>query len=100
MKIKKHIPNFCEGIESSTFEVKTRGELLTLPFVIDFRMDQFSEDNINPYFHRYSYSPYFENTYLLMAEYSTDSKWTIKHWVIGYITLEEGEVIDLPIWEN
>lgn len=101
MKIKRHIPNACEGIKPTTIEFNTKAELLNIPYGLDFRMDPFGADKENPYFKRYSispYSPYFK-WQLLMAEFNTDDKWKERFCVIGHITKEEHEELDLPIWE-
>lgn len=108
MKIKKHIPNACDGIDSVEVEFKTKSELLNIPFVLDFRMYPFCEDKENPYFKRYSISPsnflFIQNpnseNYLLMAEFNINDKWKEAFGVVGYITKNKYEELDFPIWED
>lgn len=109
MKIKRHIPNYVSGIEPQTVEFNSLSELLNIPFVLDFRMDAFGKDAENPYFKQYSISPYVKHMkqelgsdeiLLLMAEFDTDEKWTVSHWVIGYISKDEHDDLKLPIWES
>jgi hypothetical protein len=35
MKIKRHIPNACEGIEPTTIEFNTKAELLNIPYYMN-----------------------------------------------------------------
>jgi hypothetical protein len=104
MKIKRHIPNACDGLEASTIEFNTKSELLNIPFVLDFRMDPFGEDKENPYFKRYSIAKYTkglfgDDIYLLIAEFNTDEIWKEAFWVVGYISKYPHEELDFPVWE-
>lgn len=79
MKIRKHIPNFCSGLESQEVEFNSLTELMAIPWV-----KQWTDDEN---FFRFSIS----NEHHLMAEMDAGKKW----WVIGYLTDYQ---LDLPKW--
>lgn len=103
MQIKKHIPNACEGVEPETAEFNNLEELLSIPFVNDFKLHPFEKHLDNIHFKQFSVSDYgYHNLSLLMAEYNKTPEWNTGHWVIGYIdaNVSELEKLGLPVWDR
>uniref|UniRef100_A0A6M3J1R8 Uncharacterized protein n=1 Tax=viral metagenome TaxID=1070528 RepID=A0A6M3J1R8_9ZZZZ len=84
---RNYIPNFVEGVESKIIEVETTEQLLSLSFIKKWKDDKD--------FYRFSKSKYFEDYYLLMAEFKEGKVW----WVVGYLTGEKDKV-ELPMWKK
>ena len=106
MKIKRHIPNACSspgGEDAITIDFNSLDELLSIVFVKRFKMCVFHPEEENVHFKCYSLSKYAmnlpnEDVYLLMAEFYVTNKWKEGWWVIGYISKNEHEKLDLPEW--
>ena len=82
MKVRQHIPSFCDGSPVNTADVNSTAELLALPWV------QTWSEHSN--FKRFSLSDSIPPP-LLMAE-MTDS-----YWVVAYLEKYDW---DLPKWSK
>jgi hypothetical protein len=82
IKVKQHIPAFCEGFEPHLAQVANLDELLSLPWVHDWE----TEDT----FDHFEQSKYADCV-LLMAIMRNGN-----HWVVAYLWTPE--TLDLPQW--
>jgi hypothetical protein len=90
MKIRQHLPSFCEGFEVYQGEFETPAELLKLPFLA--RVDSMP-DFYRLVVHRH-YSD--DDTHLLMAELEEGRVWYVLAWLQG----PDLEALSgLPDWE-
>lgn len=81
MKLKQHIPDFCDGFDRHEVEADTIEEILACPWVESWQRDDG--------FYRFEIS---EGRYL-MAVFNNGAKW----WVVGYF--DDATGVDLPIWK-
>jgi len=86
MILRRHIPNFCSGIDPKQYEVNNTEELLALDVVKSWKFDvvkSWKFVDVFRKFHQYSQSKH-GNGYLLIAEYEEEEEH--KWWVIGYLS--------------
>ena len=83
MILRKHTPNFVDGVEPVEWEFSTKEELLALGWVVIWGDGAFE----GVPFYRYSQSKNGEE-WLLMGEWKNkeEHRW----WVIGYLSEEAG----------
>lgn len=86
MRIKQHIPGFCEGYEDLEAEFNSVEELKAIPWIARWSQE--------PDFRLFSiYGSQLSGDYLLIVEFSgSDPKW----WTIGFLS---EDIKALPRWQ-